>query len=208
MSTGIYDNFSGGTYDPWWNDAFKSWPLQQYPPGSGNYVSVAGGDLTAALMPSGASISGDFVLESTFQLGPIDSPPAQNESVHLFLYKSSDNTILCNINWHNSYVRWYWGNSDKDIRLELWSAYKEIKVKLVRIGPTITAYWWNSVTSSWEAMSNPITYADPVYIIVNGADYNGFSAFNFEADSGFPYSSGLKRSQLYGQFMFQIVGQL
>ena len=204
--TYIIDDFSGAVYEAWWDSDFSAWPLEEYPPASGNYSAVAGSDDTVELTPTGVEISGDFSLETTFQMGATDMPPAANESLHFFLHKVSDDSLLCEVSWWSGAVRWIWDALSKDTQADVWAAYKEIRVKMVRVGTTITAYWWNG--ASWEAQANPLTYGDPIYIMVNGATYNGFKEFNLEAEGGFPYSAGTSKAQLVGQLMHQLSGQL
>lgn len=206
LETSMGDEFTGGNYDAWWDSEMKALSLVEYPPASGNYVSVAGADTNVMVTPPGVSISGDFVFEVVFQLGNVDMPPAANESVSLTLFKSSDSSNLCDVSWYLDRAYWRHAEVPQDIRDDAWSAYKEVTMKIERVGDTITGYWYNTGTSLWEAFTDPIVYSDPIYIKYNGADYNGVSSFSFQSDGGLPYP--IKRTQFGAQISNQIIGQI
>ena len=182
--TYIYDDFSGNHYDEWWNDDFTSThKLKEYPPDSGNYVAVREDSDWRWLLPSGASICGDFDLQWQIVFGADNN---DNISVHLALYNTDGTSGLCDLQWYN-YINWSWPiGSNQASAASPFSPYGSLWLRLERVDSTITAYY--KTDSEWTALANPLTYSGCVIIKEDGASRHGIGEFHFDADSGLPYS--------------------
>lgn len=204
MDTYISDDFSAGSFDPWWNPEFRDtgsggWSLDEYPPASGNYSAVLGADAEDELTPSGFYIpsTSEFQLDWEVITG---ASSGGNDSVRFELFDYDTDTLIAQVYVTDNIIRWCWpGFGDiKDSQAIVWSAYRTTKLRIARDSAgTITAYY--DIGSGWVAMANPITgNSDRIYMKVNGADKNGINSLELQADAGFPttVSSGLTYSTL------------
>ena len=181
----IFDDFSGGVYDPWWNTDYTSThSLVQYPPVSGYYVAVRGISDWRTLFPAGSSACGDFDLKWQIVLGANNN---DNVSVHFALYDVTETTGICELEWFNGNIVWSWPlATSKDSVSAPFIQYQSYWLRLVRVGSTITAYY--DIGSGWVALSSPTTYSGCVTVQEEGATRHGIGTFDFRADSGFPNS--------------------
>ena len=203
LSSYMYDSFASSGFSPYWDDDFTGTNIGD----ASGYYAYAGGNYDDVLIPSGggATICGDFDLQLDFVL---NSGVQANESLHLYL-KDSDGNLL---NW----VDWAFGNltyrGGSAISAPSYSAHgRKITTRMTRgyyldsIGNAYletpnsgihTYYldnWSGGATNQWKEWtgspySDSNTY-DCFYILVNGANLNGFDNFKLQAESGLPFSS-------------------
>lgn len=181
--TYITDNFQDGTENSWWDSEFRTGPnafeIEQYPPGSRNYVAVQNSNADIRLTPVGISLTGDFELEMEIIFGG----PGGNVSEHLFIYNAGTSAQILDYYWNNDYLTL----NSSSVYLPR-SQYSSIFIKLVRVGTSIYAYYSSlNNTNSWTLHpGSAVTYSGPFYVGVNGADNNGIGEFRFSAEGNVP----------------------
>ena len=188
--TGIYDDFSNGVYNSFWDSDFTSnWSLNQYPPASGNYSSVKGSTGYSDLTDPTVSIGGDFNLEVGFILG---ADQIGNTSHKLKLRDSSHND-LCQIwsSYEALYIEYPYGTMHASVYFTPISPYDVHKMRLVRTGNSVQCQYFDDFSATpsnaWENLGTAFTLTDnDIYLQAEGADKNGIDYFNFTADYGLP----------------------
>jgi len=183
-NTYINDNFNDGAANSWWDSEFRTGPdafeIEQFPPGSGNYVAVQNSDDDIRLTPDGVSLTGDFELEMEIIFGATQTG---NVSEHLMIFNAGTNAEILDYYWSGGYLHFH-GSS---VYLPA-SPYGSIFIKLVRIGSSIYAYYSDiNSTNSWTLHpGSAITYSGSYYVGINGADNNGIGEFNFSTEGSVP----------------------
>lgn len=179
----IIDNFSGG-YSSFWNPSFTGWALYQYPPTTGDYVSVAETDDTQYLMPTGTYISGNFDLYFTFKNGPDNS--GANTSVRFQLHDPCNGDArVVQLGYWDDYVRWFGSGTQLEASGVAFVPYIEVPAHINRQGDVVTGQYFYS--GEWETFASGITMTcDNLFIEINGATDHGLTNFEFYAwdDSG------------------------
>lgn len=186
-TVGIYDDFSGGTKNSFWSDEFQdSYSLPQYPPGSGNYTAVRGasGDKNLTDRNYDSRIGGDFVLEFGIKFGENNTGNTSERLLINRLSNPSSNWPI--LGWDSGYIEWP-DSSTQQVAYSF-SQYDLLRLKMVRIGSSICAYYYDG--SSWVQVGSCLTMSEDFYLQVNGADLHGIDYFNFTAEYGFPTTPG------------------
>jgi hypothetical protein len=184
-SSGIYDDFSGATFNSFWQSGFKTnWSLTHYPPASSSYTAVRGSSSVDNLTSNSVPIGGDFSVEVGFITGANNTG---NVSCKLEFFNYTIQTqkeIVAKINGTDLSIERY-GHTQVDQSVGSFSAYTEYKIKVERIGST-TNYYYDIGAGYVSWFSETSSYTGDVFFKVEGADLHGISFLNMTAEYGLP----------------------
>jgi hypothetical protein len=181
----IYDDFDGGIINAFWNSAFSAdYALTTYPPSGTNYAaSAATPNILDKLTPY--KFDGDFNLEYGIITSDTNYSAAGKGIGLTMLFDNGGNDYfgideLLNTSIKNSVVYKSTDDAFSVVKAFTFSAYKEIKFKLIRQGHNLSAY--TDIGSGWEFITSREA-TDSIFSIldlyVTSENNYGFSYFNF-----------------------------
>lgn len=183
LNTYIYDPISYGSLHSWWDSSF-----------SGNYSGVnyydewvakePDTDSSSEIMLKGSgSLTGDFDLEFGVKF-----LTASALDTGIEIYESNGTGLLLYPN--------FYGNATERARLS--SDYFSTESNVIEVGSGYNVYFkvnrtnglitaqYNPLSSGWLDFTNNYTYSGAVQLKAKGR-YNGFTYFDFKAETGLPY---------------------
>lgn len=181
----IYDTFDSGIINPFWYSAFGAdYTLAQYPSSGTNYAaSATTPDILTQITPE--KFDGDFDLEYGIITSTTNySATGKGIGVTVIFdnggYDYFGVDELLNTSIMNSVVYKSIDDAFSVIKPFTFSAYKEIKFKLIRQGNTLSAY--TNIGSGWEFVTSRVatnSVFSPLNLYVTSENNYGFSYFNF-----------------------------
>jgi len=181
----IYDNFDGGIINAFWNSAFSAdYVLTTYPPSGTDYAASASTiDVLDKLTPY--KFDGDFSLEYGIITSNTNYSAAGKGIGLTMIFDNGGHDYfgineLLNTYIKNSVVYKSTDGTFSVIKSFTFSAYKEIKFKLIRQGYNLSAY--TDIGSGWEYITSRNSTSavfSPLDLYVTSENNYGFSYFNF-----------------------------
>lgn len=189
--TYIGEDFDDGTIsETWWYSDFLS-GTQISAGGDGDGIVCTSNSSPTGeqqnLLPVGAEISGDFVLEAAIKCGDVyDSGAGIVPAISLYY-----GAELCRFHWDDGsavfcITRYSPTVVSQEISGQSFSAGKEIKCRFVRAGSIVSMYY--DTGTGWVLSSVSASHDGPVSQIVirTWQMTPGFSYFRFQSDAGLP----------------------
>lgn len=186
LSTYIYDDFSSGTHNPWWDSTFKSnYPVNELPPSSGNYVATEISSPSGNITPSGVLLSGDFIFEAQWMF--LRDTLVTNYSEHFEVLTSTGGSIVEISHELGNRLRLRRG-------LDLYasiaaspSLYGTLRFRLTRVGSLISGEYNLDNGLGWVSFADTFTDSRDAQIIFGASNDNfGYNYIYLQSDSGLP----------------------
>lgn len=183
----IYDTFDSGIINAFWNSAFSAdYVLTTYPPSGTDYAaSATTPNVLTKLTPY--KFAGDFVLEYGIILSNVNHSAIGKAIGITVLFDNGGNDYfgineLLNTSIKNSVVYKSTDDAFNIIQPFTFSAYKEIKFKIIRQTNNLSAY--ADIGSGWQFITSR-TATSAVFSVLDlyttSENNYGFNYFNFKS---------------------------
>lgn len=192
LNSYIKEDFSRGTFNGWWSDEFSGpdpneWTLQEYPPGSDDWVAVQNGSTISRLTPSGVELSGDFDYVIEFVYGENNN---DNVSCKLQV-RNTTGTVVATIDIVGTNIN-YINGFGTETYSTTFEPYRSIYFRFVRINGVLYAHYSIDNREDWNAFTNTINFSDDYYLTVEGATRHGIGLLELQSEGtgssdGFPF---------------------